>query len=173
MGTEVAEYWQGRHVQVNRICRSTSPKVRFVKKVMDEELVRLVMNLYLLWWLQEGNMLIGFCWVWRKKYDGLLCHYYIYIHSFFPKPSDLSPRIYSFHAQIARPSATPPPPPFPPPPTLAFDQNQAPESFKTRPSPHRLFDLQGSLDKRIHFPPQLSDFVPLRNGFYSFRAQTD
>ena len=27
-------------------------------------------------------------------------------------------------------------------------------------------------DKRIHFLPQLSDFVPLRNGFYSFRAQT-
>ena len=34
------------------------------------------------------------------------------------------------------------------------------------PSPHRSFDLQKSLDKRIHFPPQLSDFVPLRNGFY-------
>ena len=34
--------------------------------------------------------------------------------------------------------------------TLAFDQNQAPA-----------------------FPSQLSDFVPLRNGFYSFRAQTD
>ena len=24
----------------------------------------------------------------------------------------------------------------------------------------------------MHFLPQLSDFVPLRNGFYSFRAQT-
>ena len=30
-----------------------------------------------------------------------------------------------------------------------------------------------SLDERIHLPPQLSDFVPLRNWFYSFRAQTD
>ena len=26
---------------------------------------------------------------------------------------------------------------------------------------------------RPPFPSQLSDFVPLRNGFYSFRAQTD
>ena len=25
----------------------------------------------------------------------------------------------------------------------------------------------------IHFPPQLSDFVPLKNGFYNFRPQTD
>ena len=25
----------------------------------------------------------------------------------------------------------------------------------------------------MHFFPQLSDFVPLRNGLYSFRAQTD
>ena len=25
---------------------------------------------------------------------------------------------------------------------------------------------------RMHFLPQLSDFVPLRNGFYSFRAPT-
>ena len=24
----------------------------------------------------------------------------------------------------------------------------------------------------MHFLPQLSDYVPLRNGFYSFRAQT-
>ena len=28
------------------------------------------------------------------------------------------------------------------------------------------------IDKLMHFLPQLSDFVPLRNGFYSFRAQT-
>ena len=41
------------------------------------------------------------------------------------------------------------------------------------PSPHRLFDLQNSLDKLTHFLPQLSDFVPLKNGFYSFRALTD
>ena len=45
-------------------------------------------------------------------------------------------------------------------------------SFKTPLSPHRLFDLQDSLDKRMHFLPQLSDFVPLRNEFYIFRAQT-
>ena len=38
------------------------------------------------------------------------------------------------------------------------------------PSPHRLFDLQDSLDKLMHFLPQLSDFVPLKNGFYSYRA---
>ena len=60
-------------------------------------------------------------------------------------------------------------PPLPAP----FDHNQAPTSFKSPPSPHRLFDLQDSLDKRMHFLLQLSDFVPLRNGFYSFRAQTD
>ena len=80
--------------------------------------------------------------------------------------------IASPHKLPARPPS--PPPPSPPPPTpLAFDQNQAPKCFKTPPPPHRLFDLQDSLDKRIHFPPQLPDFVPLRNGFYSFRAQTD
>ena len=33
--------------------------------------------------------------------------------------------------------------------------------------------VQDSLDKLMHFLPQLSDFVPLRTGFYSFRAQTD
>ena len=32
--------------------------------------------------------------------------------------------------------------------------------------------LQDSLDKLMYFLPQLSDFVPLRNGFLSFRAQT-
>ena len=36
-----------------------------------------------------------------------------------------------------------------------------------------IYDLQDSLDERMHFLPQLSDFVPLRNVFYSFRAQTD
>ena len=39
--------------------------------------------------------------------------------------------------------------------------------------PHRFFDLQDSLNKLMHFLLQLSDFVPLKNGFYSFRAQTD
>ena len=61
----------------------------------------------------------------------------------------------------------------PSPPPLPFDQNQLPTSFKTPPSPHRLFDSQDLLDKRMHFLPQLSDFVPLRNEFHSFRAQAD
>ena len=56
--------------------------------------------------------------------------------------------------------------------TLAFDQNQAPTSCITPPPPHRIFDLQDSLDKLMHFLPQLSAFVPLRNGLYSFCAQT-
>ena len=30
-----------------------------------------------------------------------------------------------------------------------------------------------SLDKLMHFLPQRSDFVPLKNGFYGFRAQAD
>ena len=30
-----------------------------------------------------------------------------------------------------------------------------------------------TLDKLMHFRPKLSDSVPLKNGFYSFRAQTD
>ena len=101
-----------------------------------------------------------------------MVHFFIHFFFSFLKPSA---RIYSFHAQIARPSTSPQSPPhlFPSPPTpLAFDQNQAPTSFKTPASPHRLFDLQDSLDKRIHFLSQLSDFVPLRNGFYSYRAQT-
>ena len=42
---------------------------------------------------------------------------------------------------------------------------------------HDTFMLQGYYKGAyILFPPfpsQLSDFVPLRNGFYSFRAQTD
>ena len=53
-----------------------------------------------------------------------------------------------------------------------FDRNQAPTSLKTPSSPHRIYDFQDSLDKLMHFLPQLSDFVPLRNRFYSFRAQT-
>ena len=65
----------------------------------------------------------------------------------------------SFHAQI---ELLPPP--------LHLDQNQAPTSLKTLPSPHRLFD---SLDKLMHVLSQLSDFIRLKNEFYSFRAQTD
>ena len=33
--------------------------------------------------------------------------------------------------------------------------------------------LQDIVDKLMPFLPQLSDFVPLRNGFYNFRAQID
>ena len=36
-----------------------------------------------------------------------------------------------------------------------------------------LYDLQDTLDKLMHFLPQLSDLVLLKNGFYSFRAHTD
>ena len=41
------------------------------------------------------------------------------------------------------------------------------------PSPHRLYDLQGTLDKLMHVLPELSDSVSLENGFYHFRVQTD
>ena len=57
-------------------------------------------------------------------------------------------------------------------PPLPLVQTQTPAPLKTPPSPHRLFDLQYSLDKLMHFLPQRPDFVPLRNGFYSFRAQS-
>ena len=52
-----------------------------------------------------------------------------------------------------------------PPSRPSFDQNQAPTSLITPPSPHRLRDLQYSLDKLMLFPPQLSDFVVLETGF--------
>ena len=61
----------------------------------------------------------------------------------------------------------------PPPPPLPLVQTQASTPLKTPPSPHRLYDLQDTLDKLMPFLPQLSDFIPLKNGFYSFRAQTD
>ena len=38
------------------------------------------------------------------------------------------------------------------------------EPIYTPTSPHRLFDLQDSLDKLMYFLPQVSDFVLLRNG---------
>ena len=47
-------------------------------------------------------------------------------------------------------------PPPPPPP---------PKYFKTPPSPHQLVDLQDSINKLMHFLPQLSDFVPLTTSF--------
>ena len=62
-------------------------------------------------------------------------------------------------------------PPRPPAPSCS---NQAPHAVKmSPPSPGRLYDLQDALDKLMHFLPQLSEFVPLKNGFYSFPAQTD
>ena len=64
-------------------------------------------------------------------------------------------------------------PTLPPPPRLPLAQTQAPTPLKTPPSPDRLYDLQDTLDNLMHFLPQLSDFVPIKNGFYSFRAQTD
>ena len=53
----------------------------------------------------------------------------------------------------------------PPPPALSFVQTHAPTTFKTLSSPRRLHDLQDTLDKLMHFLPQLSDFVPPQNGF--------
>ena len=66
-----------------------------------------------------------------------------------------------------------PAPPPPSPAALPLVQTLAPTRFRSPPSPHRLHDLLDILDKRVYFLPQLSDFVPLKNGFYSFRAQTD
>ena len=60
-----------------------------------------------------------------------------------------------------------------PPPLFPLDQTQASSSLKTPPYPRRLYDSQDSLDKLMHFLPQLSDFVPLKSEFYSFRVQTD
>ena len=34
-------------------------------------------------------------------------------------------------------------------------------------------DLKDTLDKLMHFLPQPSDFVPLKNAFYSFRSPID
>ena len=62
--------------------------------------------------------------------------------------------------------------PSPPPPLTPLVQTHSTTSLKTPPSPHRLYDLQDTLDKQMHFLPQLSDFVP-HNGFYCFRAQAD
>ena len=84
------------------------------------------------------------------------------------------------------------PPPPPPPPQKGFTvsthklicptcpcfpspiliKNQASTSLKTPPSPHQLFEVQDSLDELMHFLPKLSVLFPLKNGFYSYRAQT-
>ena len=64
-------------------------------------------------------------------------------------------------------------PPSPPPNPLPLVQTKASTPLKAPPSPHRFFDLQDAIDKLMHFLPQLPYFFPLKNGFYSFRAQTD
>ena len=66
------------------------------------------------------------------------------------------------------------PRPSPPPPApLPLVQTQAPTPVQTPPVPHRLYDLQDILDKLMHFLPQLSDVVPLKNGFFSICARID
>ena len=49
------------------------------------------------------------------------------------------------HIELPRPSCPSP---------ARLDQTQAPTSKKTPPSPHRLFYLQNSIDKLMHFLPQ-------------------
>ena len=112
--------------------------------------------------------------VWSRRSCGYTLQIPVFFFFFFQN-RQIYPleRIYSLHAQIAPPS----PPPLPP---LPFK----PARFWSKPGPHVLQNsappLTGYstykihlLDKRIHAPPQLSDFVALRNGFYSFRAQAD
>ena len=52
-------------------------------------------------------------------------------------------------------------------------RSYTPRLKKSPPPSHRPYELQDILDKLMHFLPQLLNFVPLKNGFYSFRAQTD
>ena len=80
-----------------------------------------------------------------------LCRYII--HPPPPPLYGLQDRIHSFHAKIE----------LPPPPPLG--QTQAPMSLKTPPSPHRLFDLQGSLDKRMHFFHSRQILSPSETGY--------
>ena len=69
--------------------------------------------------------------------------------------------MYSFQAHIELP------------PPLPLVQTPVPTPLKSPPSSHWLYDLQDALDKLINIFPQLSDFVPLKNGFYSFHEQTN
>ena len=57
---------------------------------------------------------------------------------------------------------------MPPPPPAPSCLNLGPHAPKNSALAHRLYDLQDTLDKLMHFLPQLSDFVPLKNGLYSF-----
>ena len=52
------------------------------------------------------------------------------------------------------------------PPPLPLVQTPASKPLKSPPSPHQLYDLQEILDELMHFLPQLSYFVHLKNGFY-------
>ena len=56
------------------------------------------------------------------------------------------------------------PTPRPLPPALPLVQIHAPTPLKTSPSRHRIYDLQDTLKKLMHFFSQLLDFVPLQNG---------
>ena len=124
---------------------------------------------------------------------------YIYIYIYFPPlplaqtvhQTSKSPHYFSRSTHAAAPIHAPPPNPklFK---TLFFQppHPRQPTPSNTSPSPHWLYDLQDIhdilpspsrllydlrdiLDEQMHFLPQLSDFVPLKDGFYSFRAQTD
>ena len=54
-----------------------------------------------------------------------------------------------------------------PPPSLHLVQTQALTPLEIPPSPHRLYDLQDTLNELMHFLPVRSDFSLLKNGFYT------
>ena len=80
----------------------------------------------------------------------------------FPSSFDVHIKHAVFIVSEHRLSSRPPPPP----PALPLVHTQAPTPLKSPPSPHRLYYFQDILDKLMHFLPQLSDFVPLRNVFF-------
>ena len=47
-----------------------------------------------------------------------------------------------------------------------------PHALNISALPSRLCDLQDTLDKLMHFLPQLSDFVPLQNEYYLISAHS-
>ena len=57
----------------------------------------------------------------------------------------------------------PRPPPLLPPHAPSCS-NPGLHALQYPPSPHWLYDSQHTLDKLMHYLPQLSDFVPLKNG---------
>ena len=54
----------------------------------------------------------------------------------------------------------------PPEKRISRKKNESAIIYITPSSPHRLYDLQDILDKLMHVLPQLTDFVPLKNGFF-------